>query len=360
MFRDCDKTHYYRFNDFNGPTPEQEAIAELQEDVERIDGEIEDINSDIDRIDDTIEGLTVHKHYSNVARYYCATYGSDDNDGSQEHPFRSMKPIFDPDKSLVNFNDTAIKITFLDVGRFEAYSEYQEWPWYNGVFIRFVGPTRTTMPAAASDLPEIIFNCHACSFSNSYFASDYVRFTVGTGQYDTVNGEAYNRFHFNNTSLICNLTYFNESCHAPHCGSGSYRDCVMNKFACTGYQADFEHNIPGNSNALVIANSDGSRSAISCSTSMIRINGYLKIKQPDSNISPSMIVNKSCYMCIGENVSYYGDGNGKYNRGLTIGTGTLVIRRNRLQQIVDMGVNGTEEAGANLYVHGVAHIDDID
>lgn len=66
FYNDFDKTHYYRFNDFEGPTPEQQAIAELQERVEELEAR---------HYDHWIDSTT------DTRRYVDCINGSDENDG---------------------------------------------------------------------------------------------------------------------------------------------------------------------------------------------------------------------------------------------------------------------------------------
>ena len=47
---DLVQTHYYRDIKVNAPSPEQQAIEQLQEDVTRIDGDITRINGEISDI----------------------------------------------------------------------------------------------------------------------------------------------------------------------------------------------------------------------------------------------------------------------------------------------------------------------
>lgn len=361
MFRDCDKTHYYRFNDFNGPTPEQEAIEELQEDVERIDGEIGDIKSDIDRIDDDVielkkwqDEFQVHTHQSNVARFYCATYGNDNNDGTRAHPFRTLIPIFDPKYSKINFQDTAIRIDFLDAGGYQAFEEYQEWPWFNGCFIRFVGPPRTSLPDTTAEMPTIHFNCHAISFSNSYIGTDYVNIRVNDGTYDTQYGEAYNRMHLNNTSLICKCTYFNESRTAPHCGNATFYDCWFNKFACTNANVEFSRLFSDNQYAFTALKWDSPQTPLSCASSIVRFDGKIRLQQPhNSTISNAAVYNHGSVMMFGGDITYYGDGTGKYNYGISTTYGINLMGDARWNQLDAMGVNGnTTNQNINLRVKG--------
>ena len=50
-------THYYRDIKVSGPTPEQQAIEQLQEDVTRIDGDITRINGEISDTNTRINNL---------------------------------------------------------------------------------------------------------------------------------------------------------------------------------------------------------------------------------------------------------------------------------------------------------------
>lgn len=354
----CDNSNYYRNPPVDGD-PIRDVIEELQRAVEDINGQLPEIKDDITSVTELAENIKVHKHFSNVARFYCSTAGSDENDGSAGAPFRTLAPIFDPERNVVNLNDTAVKITFLTAGDFDCFTNRQEWPWFNGVFVRFTGPTRSTMPASGDDMPIVNFNCDAVSFSNSYLATDYVQIKVGTGEYSETLGEAYNRMHLNNTALICNCTYFNESRHAPHCGSGSYRDCVFNKFACTGFNAEFECNVAVTDNpyAIKCTVADSPLSPISCSTSVVRFNGEILLKQPTADLTQAAIVNKTGIMAVGENVTYYGSGSGKYRYGLVSGMSITMIRRTRYDALAAMGREGNSEAGSCLYVHNSTHLE---
>lgn len=312
----------------------------------------------IQDLKDEFDESNNHVHFSNVSRYWVANYGSDDNPGTQEAPFRTLIPLFDPENPIVNKKDTIVRVHFLTNGTFQCFKEYQEWPWYSGCFLRFTGPTRTTMPASSNDLPNVWFNAKAVNMNNCYLAFDYCKVTVGTGQYDPELGQAYNRMHLNNTSLICKMAYFNESKHAPHCAKASYEDCVFNSFAASNSLINFSHNNAiTNDYVFTTTQAPDFQAPLWMNASLIAIEGQSRLKQPDSNIALPLIYNHASILFLGGDIRYHGTGTGKYRYGIQHVYGQSHITTDRLNALQNMGYDGNTSSGINMYVTATTYLD---
>lgn len=323
---DCDKTHYYRFNDYQGASPEQQAIEQLQEDVERIDGDIDTINTELGK---KIEDW--HKH-AGVAQFYVSLSGSDDNDGlTKQTPFRTLHKIFDPNNCIFDKGYTNVRIDFLTTGTFTVYEDEMPWQYYNDVSLRLQGPERATQAELLADMPIVHFNAPCVNFNNSFLYFDSVSVKVGDGFTTDDADTTYNRFHLENTSVIANLTTFEESKTAPHGCHCSYTDCIFTRFGCVESFVSFNKTSKAShafTQGKVIANPHtGGDNPLFVEGSLVVFNDRMRFRTPDVDNTTNLIRNVGSYVVL-NHIDYYGSGSGKYGTGLNTKFGTTIMSSN--------------------------------